>query len=320
MRVVADGKWYGAPAFARQHDALITLRPDGIRFWRRDGPLTAPSVIVRRAESSSWSGPIQFSPDDRLGVFGDHLLDLTPVWDAFARSKTTRLEPAVIPITDPEEEWVDALVLDPSGERVFVQWGEDLALWDLSTRQRRSLWRTSQHWRTGQPAHPAVSPDGRLVAADTVTLGRDGFRYNVDLVDVERGKVLATLPHSNWLQTLAFSPRPSGGGHLLATATRAPSKVRLWDVASRTCVAEFKALPGSAVGMCFHPSGRFLLAAGRDGQIRCYDTLTFRETERLDWQLGKLQGLAISPDGLTAAVVGQQRGVLIWDLDDLLPM
>jgi WD40 repeat protein len=269
--------------------------------------MKTPLVMLRLGRRQSES--IQFSPDDRLGVFGDALLDLQEVWEAFDHPRPRK--PALVqaePVPGPYAGWGTCLQLSPDGQRLFVNRDGDWYLWDLTDQQLHSGFRSV-------PGHLlAVSPEGRLVAVAT------SFERAVRLVDVESVEVLATLPHSNGLRALAFSPRRADAGHLLATMTEAPSKVRVWDVGSRTCVAEFKAFPGRAVGMCFHPSGRFLIVGGTDGQIRCYDTLTFRETERLDWQVGKLQGLAISPDGLTAAVVGQQRGVLIWDLDDLLPL
>jgi WD40 repeat protein len=302
MRVVAEGKWFGAPGFAHRHEALITLRWDGIRFWKRNLEAKKPAVTLR--QRLHIYEPIELTPDDRYGIFGGHLLDLAEVWEAFEARGTTRLEPR--PVELPLSGDVRQVQFSPDGRRLFI--GRWTGLWDIVDFP----FHPESNRRLVSGGVLAVGPDGRTVA---LSGGTNAGLPCVKLVDLETREELATFVHSNHPQQIVFSP----DGRRLGTATMTPSKVRIWDVAGRECAAEFKAFRGAVAGLAFHPSGRFLIAAGRSGEIRCYDTLTNREAGRFQWEIGELRGLALSPDGLTAAVVGSDRGVLIWDLDDLLP-
>jgi hypothetical protein len=35
-----------------------------------------------------------------------------------------------------------------------------------------------------------------------------------------------------------------------------------------------------------------------------------------NWKVGGLTALAVAPDGLTAAVAGSEKKIVVWDLDD----
>lgn len=85
------------------------------------------------------------------------------------------------------------------------------------------------------------------------------------------------------------------------------------------CPAEPRSAPfhwsaheGGVLGVAFRRDGAALISAGADGFVRQWlpDGRLIRET---DWQIGELAALAVSPDGLTAAIGGAER-VMIWDL------
>jgi WD40 repeat protein len=65
----------------------------------------------------------------------------------------------------------------------------------------------------------------------------------------------------------------------------------------------------------FTADGRHLLTVGNDKTVRALETTTFREVHSYAWPIGKLLTIAISPDGLTAAIAGRNSKVIIWDLD-----
>jgi WD40 repeat protein len=65
----------------------------------------------------------------------------------------------------------------------------------------------------------------------------------------------------------------------------------------------------------FTADGRHLLTVGNDKTVRVLETTTFREVHSYAWPIGKLQTIAISHDGLTAAIAGRNSKVIIWDLD-----
>ncbi len=71
----------------------------------------------------------------------------------------------------------------------------------------------------------------------------------------------------------------------------------------------------SVTAVAFTPDGRSLLTAGADGTVRFWDVSTWRETRRLDWEIGNIQAVAFSPDGLTCAAGGKNGRVVVWDVD-----
>jgi WD40 repeat protein len=65
----------------------------------------------------------------------------------------------------------------------------------------------------------------------------------------------------------------------------------------------------------YHPSGRYLFTSSNDGTVVVWDTATWKRVTRFSWDIGRLQSLAISPDG-TLAAAGSDRGkVVLWDVD-----
>lgn len=81
----------------------------------------------------------------------------------------------------------------------------------------------------------------------------------------------------------------------------------------RAAPFHWSAHEGGVLGVTFRRDGDALISAGADGFVRQWslDGRLIRET---DWQIGELAALAVSPDGLTAAVGGAER-IMIWDLE-----
>ena len=61
------------------------------------------------------------------------------------------------------------------------------------------------------------------------------------------------------------------------------------------------------------PDGRFLITASEDGELVWWDLRTRKKTRTLRIETGTAPALAVSPDGLTAAV-GIKHGVRLVDL------
>jgi WD40 repeat protein len=145
-----------------------------------------------------------------------------------------------------------------------------------------------------------ASPDGHSLAG--------GQGASVYLVDIETGQETAALPHRGDLGDMAFSP----DGRLLAVV--ASRSVWLWDVEARRVITRFPAFRRKLPCVAFHPAGRWLGAAGRDGEVRLWDVAGPREVNRLDLDVGPVHGLAFAPDGMTAAACGD-KGIAVWDLE-----
>jgi WD40 repeat protein len=68
-------------------------------------------------------------------------------------------------------------------------------------------------------------------------------------------------------------------------------------------------------GVAFHPCGEFLAATSYDNTVKLYDTHDWRRAAAFDWDVGRLRGVAFSPDGMLAAAGGDRGQVVVWDVD-----
>jgi WD40 repeat protein len=115
--------------------------------------------------------------------------------------------------------------------------------------------------------------------------------------------------HGDWVRCVAFSPDgavlASGGDDLT---------VRLWSVDDIRAPRELRGHTGPVNRLAFTPDGAALLSAASDGTACVWDVATGARTA-LSWNIGRLLSLAVAPDGMTAAVGGDQGAVVVFDLD-----
>jgi WD40 repeat protein len=71
---------------------------------------------------------------------------------------------------------------------------------------------------------------------------------------------------------------------------------------------------GKVMSLAFTPDGRKLISGSWDRTVRIWDIASAREESALAWERGKVQYVAVAPDGMTAAAACD-KGVVIWDLD-----
>jgi WD40 repeat protein len=67
--------------------------------------------------------------------------------------------------------------------------------------------------------------------------------------------------------------------------------------------------------LAFHSSGRYLAATSNDATVKFYDTETWQVAKTFTWNVGRLQSIALSPDGLLAAAGNDTGQVIVWDVD-----
>jgi WD40 repeat protein/beta-lactamase regulating signal transducer with metallopeptidase domain len=179
----------------------------------------------------------------------------------------------------------------------------------------------------------AFSPDGRLLVATAP--GNDAFTRTLLLLDVASGKELRKIESSQPVTSYAFSP----DGRCLATE-HADRTITLWEVASGRqqghlgkAVAEqpqasrgavFRVFiaggngggfsePAGPVGLTFSPNGRALIARGPDHVVRVWDLAAAKELGPLTGHGGRVETVAVAPDGKTLATGSADTTILLWD-------
>ena len=67
--------------------------------------------------------------------------------------------------------------------------------------------------------------------------------------------------------------------------------------------------------LAFAPDGRTFLSGAADGTVRLWETVSGKQLAAWQWEIGPVNAVAVSPDGLTAACGGDKSAVVVWDLD-----
>jgi WD40 repeat protein len=164
----------------------------------------------------------------------------------------------------------------------------------------------------------AFRPDGAVLASGGVQ------STDVWLWQVPSGQPLLIIPDAVdecSVEALAFGPSGSllavAGIDYLATGGD-DGQVALWKPAEKLL---YRALPGGATALAWHPDGRHLAAASLRKVIRVWDTQDERVTGRgpaavrleLAGHQDTILALAYSPDGRWLASAGDDRTVRLWD-------
>ncbi|GII75719.1 hypothetical protein Sru01_07010 [Sphaerisporangium rufum] len=207
---------------------------------------------------------------------------------------------------------VRSVVFAPGGGTLATS-GNDAAirLWNVSD-PRHPTRRTMV--RVDSPSAVAFSPDGRLLAAQTV-----GAFWLWDVTDPGR-PVLKAKVGSPGFPTIAFAP----DGTKVATAGEAGT-LRVWDVRDPARPAPRLVHVESATvstGLAFSPDGTTLAATGRTaaddggkGQVWLWDLKDPRKP-MVSLDVHSAQGVAFSPRGDLLAAGGAQGALAVWNVGD----
>ena len=170
----------------------------------------------------------------------------------------------------------------------------------------------------------AFSPDGRLLAtAHMVRVGEQlksfgmighhpvaEYDYVVRLREFPSCRVVRTI--GGWQQGVRFLAFSPDGSTLVGTAG---PRLRVWDLAADREVALQKRGTRHFQGLAFTADGRRLLTVSNDETVRVWDARSWGEVTTINWTIGGLINLAMSPDGVRAAAGSDAGKVVVWDLD-----
>ncbi|HEX8914612.1 MAG TPA: WD40 repeat domain-containing protein [Humisphaera sp.] len=151
--------------------------------------------------------------------------------------------------------------------------------------------------------------------------GGRGTAFRVQLVDMERLRVIATLDAppvdvdgpggfgraSVVLQ--AWSP----DGRRVATV-RGDHSVRVWNADTGRLVSAAVGHTDWVLGAAFSPDGRVLATASEDRTARLWDAATGRQIHALAGHDTGLNDVAFDPDGARVATVAEDGRVCLWDV------
>ena len=208
------------------------------------------------------------------------------------------------------------IAISPDGRTLAVPTGGNVLFFDARTYAQIGDPLTVGDAREGGSV--AYSPDGR-----TLAVGGDNV---VHLIDVRTRAQLAETALDGLALRVAFTKDGSQLVVLVAPERglgEVDAQITIRDVATLKPIGrsiEPEAFVGGYVGVWYAspqfaltPDGRSLITASEGGELARWDLRTRKRTRSWKIDIGLAPALAISPDGLTAAV-GIDHGVQLVDL------
>ena len=214
---------------------------------------------------------------------------------------STLARTAVIPIDPGGRVFSVAIAPDDRTIAATTPFGK-VSFWDLRTRRPIAPPQTAH---VGPVWTPTFSHDGRWMA----TSGTDTV---VRLWDMRRHQPVAKLQPGTFVDDVGLSP----DGTTLAVTTgaeRGQGSVEIYSVPRLNRITELPA-PWGRWGR-FSPDGRTLVIADHEGQVRFFDTETWKPRARpLIAHRAGIISANVSPDGRTLATTSIDGGTRLWEL------
>ena len=239
---------------------------------------------------------------------------------------------------------VRCLAFSPDGKTLASGGDTTVRLWNVAAGKQTAALED----QAGPIVCMAFSPDGKTLAANSgekaVKLLGPGDGQGETQPRRRHGGLSCLQPrwkvagHGGLCNVIALwdvstgnrTPFPGGGrqcpapkvvfspdGKALASGGMCQSTVTLSDVAACKSTASLTGLtPWGAATMVFTPDSKTVIAAGRRGEIKWWDTATGENTATFKMTADYIQAVALSPDSKTLAVTWREKvnTIQIWDV------
>ena len=197
---------------------------------------------------------------------------------------------------------VESVAYSPDGTTLAIAggWDRTIRLWDVSNGHLKATLKGPTNVQS-----VAYSPDG-------ITLAIAGIRWDGDRDMVLLWNVLskpqAVLEgHTNWVSSVAFSPKNS----ILASADK-DGTIRLWDVEGQS-EAILEGNTDWVRSVAFSADGATLASASEDGTIMLWDVVGAQPKYVLEGHADAVYVVAFSGDGAILASAGADNSVRLWE-------
>jgi WD40 repeat protein len=270
----------------------------GVHVWDTANPTAKP----RRPDPDGilYTNALAFRPDGRL-FFRDGLAR----WFLFDPAEDELLE-----IKSPRGALI---VPSPDAERAVDVSGApgDLRVWSIRAKGKPVTELSVKRPNT-QTLAAAFARDGTLATAERRWGTSTGCWQFIVIREAKTGKELRAFegPAHSDPPRVAFS---HDARHVLAYWK---ASVHCWSVAESDEKPRKGANPTRKhfLAMAVHPAGP-LLTVDNGRMVRVWDVPAMTGDREIEWNVGKLHSVAVSPDGTRAAVGSHTGKVLVWDWD-----
>jgi WD40 repeat protein len=316
-------------AFAPDGKSLATTARDGtLKIWDTSGK----ELFSAGGLQNPFYTPLAFSPDGKMVATADYgPKGKVHGWDPSTGQETFTVEAPV--------NGASGLAFTPDGKTLVAAGQNDLKVrfWDVAKKEQKADFQRPPGYL---PAF-GLSPDGKMLALA-------GDSAAVLLYDVEKLKRTNRLAaHEGYVVHVAFGAdgktlvtgsndrtfrvwdRAGGekrlvdpGMHTMTVSpdgkygvsSSADGFVRLWDTETGKQVKQLKGHQGQVAFGAFSADGRTLATGnGVDQTLRLWDVAAEKELGPAI-KTGYLQKMTLSPDGRTAAGVGNDNQLRFWEV------
>ncbi len=190
------------------------------------------------------------------------------------------------------------VTLDVNGQVVHrnVDTDQVITSWNASSRG----WGVSLQW----------SPDGRqlLIGAGDSLSGKIGFRVEVIDPNAETNRVY--LGDFSSQSVARWSPDSK---RIAVYCGRADKTIQVWDLQTRTIVAQSEPLEGFLGHMDYSPDGGRIALGGNGGNLVVFDIASGRTFANPNAESANIRSIRWSPSGTRLMTCGENGKLRLWD-------
>ncbi|KAJ6565203.1 hypothetical protein DFH09DRAFT_470836 [Mycena vulgaris] len=123
-----------------------------------------------------------------------------------------------------------------------------------------------------------------------------------------RGMLMSMQGHSNWVNSVAFSPN----GALVVSGSK-DETVRIWDVTKGAEAMKMAGHSNWVNSVSFSPDGARVVSGSHDQTVRIWDATTGAQVTKMEGHSNSVQAVGFSPDGAHIVSGSQDKTVRIWN-------
>lgn len=277
-------------AISPDGERLATANSDShfIRIW--DVKTGQQIKVLTGHDDILWT--VEFSPKGDLLVSGglDHSLR---VWSAQDLGSIFSYKGCGLGVASLAFSHLDSAALLSTHDDGVVR------LWDIKTGQSCDIFK-----KAGQPIWKAIfNPTATMIACSS----SDGL---VHLLDVGTGRILKSFKENTKpFGMTIFNP----DGKTLITGG---SMTSIWDINTNALLAVLPA-DVETYAFAFQPQKRWLILAGEDGPIQCWDMERKERLATLQGHSSVVWSLSFSEKAQLLASASSDHTVCLWDLEQM---